>query len=153
MSRSWHSPEVGLLSRAGMVVQPGGNFRSANANANPSQSGAPVKTKGGRTFVRPPARLTPVSSELCAYAEIHALTESLVTNAAERVVELDLLLVEQVHHVQEYREVRVHVPACRGVERSVVIVELGQTASARGIEEPAFAPVVGRADAERLVLI
>src|SRR6187401_3265892 len=105
----------------------------------------PLKRK--RAGRREPARpFIPSLSELRANAEEHAFAESLIADEAGRVVELEPLLVEEIDDVEECREVLVDVPAGRRVERAVVIVELRQASTAARGNEPAFTPVVRRAN-------
>src|SRR5512139_3098167 len=97
------------------------------------------------------ARLS--ASELRARAEEVALAESLIADATERIVVFDALLVEQVDDVREYREVLVHVPAHRRIERAVVLVELRQATAAGGRDQPLLTPVVRGAHAEMRILV
>ena len=98
---------------------------------------APDKKKGGQTGVCPP-RSHQCHQNFARTPEEHAFAESLVANAAVRVVELDLLLVEQIHDVRKAVKLLVDVPARRGVERAVVIIELRQTAAAAGGDAASF---------------
>jgi hypothetical protein len=70
------------------------DFRHANANANSSQfrMGRPGRCAATQTCLSASRRAP--TSELGANAQEGAFAEGLVADAAERVVELDALLVE-----------------------------------------------------------
>src|SRR6478735_288795 len=102
------------------------------------------KRAGRREPARPNLSLF---SEFRANAKEHAFAESLVADVADRIVELEALLIEEIHDIEERREVLVDGPAGRRVERAIVVVELRQAAATARRDEPGFTPVVRRANA------
>ena len=77
-----------------MLEKSRADFRHANANANSSQFRGKWPGKCAATRTSLPASRRAPTSELGANAQEGAFAEGLVADAAERVVELDALLVE-----------------------------------------------------------